>query len=37
MQRATAPYFLILPSFILAAAIILWPLKEIVSRTVFGG
>lgn len=31
MQRATAPYFLILPSFILAAAIILWPLKEIVS------
>ncbi len=31
MQRATAPYILILPSFLLAAAIILWPLKEIVS------
>jgi multiple sugar transport system permease protein len=31
MQRATAPYILILPSFVLAAAIILWPLKEIVS------
>ncbi|UGY11378.1 carbohydrate ABC transporter permease [Phyllobacterium pellucidum] len=31
MQRATAPYVLILPSFILAAAIILWPLKEIIS------
>ncbi|MET3648711.1 carbohydrate ABC transporter permease [Phyllobacterium ifriqiyense] len=31
MQRASVPYFLILPSFLLAAAIILWPLKEIVS------
>ena len=31
MQRAAAPYILILPSFLLAAAIILWPLKEIVS------
>jgi multiple sugar transport system permease protein len=31
MQRAIAPYILILPSFILAAAIIIWPLQEIVS------
>ncbi|MEK1886805.1 MAG: sugar ABC transporter permease [Phyllobacterium sp.] len=31
MQRAAAPYVLILPSFLLAAAIILWPLKEIIS------
>ena len=27
----TAPYFLILPSFLLAAAVILWPLGEIVQ------
>ncbi len=31
MPRATAPYVLIFPSFLLASAIILWPLKEIVS------
>jgi multiple sugar transport system permease protein len=31
MSRSFTPYFLILPSFLLAAAIVLWPLKEIVS------
>jgi multiple sugar transport system permease protein len=31
MNRAFTPYALILPSFLLAAAIILWPLKEIAS------
>jgi multiple sugar transport system permease protein len=31
MNRAFTPYFLILPSFLLAAAIVLWPLQEIVS------
>jgi multiple sugar transport system permease protein len=31
MSRSFTPYFLILPSFLLAAAIVLWPLTEIVS------
>jgi len=31
MHRRATPYFLILPSFLLAAFIILWPLKEIVE------
>jgi multiple sugar transport system permease protein len=31
MGRTATPYILILPSFLLAAAIILWPLKEIVA------
>lgn len=31
LRRLAAPYFLILPSFLLAAFIILWPLKELVE------
>ncbi len=31
MGRTATPYILILPSFLLAAAVILWPLREIVS------
>ena len=31
MARLVTPYVLILPSFLLAAAIVLWPLKEIVT------
>jgi multiple sugar transport system permease protein len=31
MPRSATPYFLILPSFLMAAFIILWPLKEIVE------
>ena len=31
MGRTATPYILILPSFLLAAAVILWPLQEIVS------
>ena len=31
MNRTFTPYFLILPSFLLAAAVILWPLGEIAS------
>ena len=31
MARTATPYVLIVPSFILAAVIILWPLKEIVT------
>jgi multiple sugar transport system permease protein len=31
MNRTLTPYFLILPSFLLAAAVILWPLGEIAS------
>ena len=31
MNRLALPYLLILPSFLLAAAIILWPLEEIVD------
>ncbi|MQT14120.1 carbohydrate ABC transporter permease [Segnochrobactrum spirostomi] len=34
MNRTLAPYALILPSFLMAAVIILWPLKEIVSLAV---
>jgi multiple sugar transport system permease protein len=31
MNRSFTPYFLILPSFLLAAAVVLWPLGEIIS------
>ena len=31
MSRSATPYYLILPSFLMAAFIILWPLKEIVD------
>jgi multiple sugar transport system permease protein len=31
MSRPFTPYFLILPSFLLAATIVLWPLQEIIS------
>ncbi len=31
MTRGATPYLLILPSFLLAAAIILWPVGEIVA------
>jgi multiple sugar transport system permease protein len=31
MSRSFTPYFLILPSFLLAAAVVLWPLGEIIS------
>ena len=34
MNRARTPYLLILPSFVLAAAIILWPVGEIVTLAV---
>jgi multiple sugar transport system permease protein len=34
LNRALTPYFLILPSFLLAAAIILWPVGEIVTLAV---
>ncbi|WP_131114996.1 carbohydrate ABC transporter permease [Lichenihabitans psoromatis] len=34
MGRSATPYILIFPSFLLAAAVILWPLKEIVSLSV---
>lgn len=34
MTRGATPYFLILPSFLLAAAIILWPVGEIVTLAV---
>jgi multiple sugar transport system permease protein len=31
LTRLASPYLLILPSFLLAALIILWPLKELVQ------
>jgi multiple sugar transport system permease protein len=34
MNRSVAPYLLILPSFLLAALVVLWPLEEIVSLAV---